>query len=104
MVELVELVASVRSRWGNSSVATPVGFRSCAIPPTKSLTSGTWARTLLPAMRSAERPSATRRAASSRPKNSTSVGTPAATAFSATLGAGSIPSTGTPIGRKCWRR
>ena len=40
------------------------------MPPTKSLRSGTWAITLLAAIRSARRPSAPSREAESRPKNS----------------------------------
>ena len=42
--------------------------------------------------------------AESAPKNSVSVGTPRATAASATFRAGSMPSTGMPCGRKCWSR
>ena len=50
------------------------------MPATKSLRSGTWARTLLPTTRSAGPRSRRRRSARSRPKNSVSVGTPRASA------------------------
>ena len=66
------------------------------MPATKSLTSGTWASTLLPIRRSGRRPSAASCLASSTPKKRTSVGTPRSSAAAATLAAGSIPSTGMP--------
>ena len=75
------------------------------MPATKSLRSGTWASTLLPMIRSALHAfgdQLLRRALT--PKNSTRVGTPLSTAALATLAAGSMPSTGTPSGRKCCRR
>jgi len=56
-------------------VTVPVGFKSVAMPATKSLSLGTCARTLLPMIRSARRPSAASRRARGSPKNSTSVGT-----------------------------
>ena len=70
------------------------------MPATKPLRSGTCAITLLAMMTSARLPSATRRSASSMPKNSRRVGTPTASAASAWSGAGSMPSTGTPRSTK----
>ena len=43
-----------RNRWGNSSVRIPSGFSKILSPSTKSFRFGTCARTLLPAMRSAD--------------------------------------------------
>ncbi len=85
---------------GNSSVTTPSGLSRMAMPATKSLRSGTWARTLLPTIRSAPTPSETSCLASRTPKKSTRVGMPFSTAARATLAAGSMPSTGTPSGRE----
>ena len=67
--------------------------------------SGTWASTLLPAIKSA----ATPRAFSARPvaslKNATSVGMPRSLiATSAVLAVGSTPNTGTPMALKCCSR
>ena len=67
------------------------------MPATKPLRSGTCAITLLAMITSARRPSAAARAASSAPKNSASVGMPASLAAAAWSGAGSMPSTGTPV-------
>ena len=53
------------------------------------------------------RPAAFRQRAAravSRPKNSTSVGTPRSSAAAATFAAGSIPRIGTPVPTKCWSR
>ena len=61
------------------------------MPATKSLRSGTWARTLLPISRSAGPYSAANSRAARWPKNRTTVGTPLARAAAATLAAGSTP-------------
>ena len=91
VVDRVELVALKEpDEVGNSRVATPSGASSVRIPATKSLRSGTWARTLLPITRSARRSSRTNCPASSSPKNSVRVGTCFATAAAATFRAGSI--------------
>ena len=74
------------------------------MPATKSFRSGTWASTLLAAIRSARRPSATSSRASSTPKNRVTVGTPRSSAAAATFTAGSMPSTGTPMATKCCSR
>ena len=82
----------------------PSGFNTMRMPSTKSLRSGTWASTLLPTTRSAWMPSVRISSAVSTPKNSAMVGMPFARAASATFWAGSMPSTGTPLATKCWRR
>src|ERR671922_38526 len=85
-----------RTRCGTSIVATPSGASRIRIPATKSFTSGTCARTLFAATRSASPRSATSRSARSAPKKSTRVSTPRRRAASATLRAGSMPSAGLP--------
>ena len=85
-------------------VTTPSGPSSVAMPATKLFTSGTWARTLLPMIRSATVPSPTSFDASSAPKNSVSVGTPFSSATLATLRAGSMPRTGMPFSTNHWSR
>ena len=74
---------------------TPWGLSRVFMPATKLQTSGTWASTLLPRIRSAWVPSRTISAAISWPKNFTSVGMPFLVASLATFTAGSMPSTGT---------
>ncbi len=74
------------------------------MPPTNPFRSGTWAITLLAMMTSAGPCSARIRRATSRSKNSSSVGTPAAMAALAWVGAGSTPSTGTPASTKLRKR
>src|SRR5208283_5258301 len=58
-----------RNRWGNSSVRIPSGFSKIWSPSTKSFRFGTCAKTLLPAMRSAERPCVASSLANCAPKN-----------------------------------
>ena len=69
----------------------PRGFRAIFIPRTKSLSAGTWARTLFPRSRSACFPCSRRDVAVSGLKNWTSVGIPFSSAALATLAAGSMP-------------
>ncbi len=71
----------------------PRGASTCFKPPTKSFRSGTWASTLLAITRSASIIARTSRPVAV-PKNFTIVRMPSAWAISATLAAGSIPSTG----------
>ena len=78
----------------------PSAFSAGAKPAAKSLMSGTCANTLLPMSRSAASPSSASCRASRSPKNSTRVVTPRARAASATLAAGSMPSTGMPAAWK----
>ena len=62
VVDRVELVALDEAQQvGNLDRRHPWGASTSAIPPTKSLRSGTWAMTLLAASRSAARPSAASR-------------------------------------------
>ena len=81
-----------------------LGPSRVVMPATKLFRSGTWARTLLPMIRSAMVPSPASFDASSAPKNSVSVGMPLSTATSATLRAGSMPSTGMPFATNHWSR
>ena len=96
----VEQTEQVRKLEGRG----PVVAQQRLTPATKSFRSGTCARTLLPTIRLARLPSSTELCAVSRPKKSTSVGTPRSSAASATLAAGSIPRIGMPVPTKCWSR
>ena len=78
MVDGVELVALDQPRpgGGTRSRRRPPAQGCASMPAMKSLRSGTWAKTLLATSRSARRPSAASRLATSRPKNSTTVSIP----------------------------
>ncbi len=80
---------------------TPSGASNIFMPATKSFRSGTWARTLFPSSKSACLPWARSSRAVLTPKNFTRVETPLSTATAATFAAGSIPSTGIFLARKC---
>ena len=73
-------------------------------PAAKPRMSGTWAKTLFPATRSARPCCWAISWPVSGPRNRTSVGMPRARAASATLAAGSTPRTGIPRAAKCCRR
>src|SRR4029453_2783473 len=89
-----------RSRWGNSTVTTPPALSSRAIPATKLLRSGTWASTLLAAIRSAWRPAVASSTASCSSEKGVRVGTPGAPAAPATVGAGLNPQPRPPPGHE----
>ena len=82
----------------------PSSLSRVAMPSTRPLRSATWASTLLAMITSARRPSALSLAATSRPKNSLRVGTPARTAAAAGASAGSMPWTGMPRSTKLRKR
>ena len=81
------------SKCGNSKVITPLGFNKYLRPETKSLISGTWAKTLLPKIKSALYFFEISFAKES-PKKSTIVLIPFSIATFAVLAVGSIPRTG----------
>ena len=79
---------------GNSKVIIPVGLSKIFNPFTKSLRSGTWAKTLFPTIRSANLPSSFSSFAVLTLKNFVMVGIPFSLATFATFTAGSIPKIG----------